>query len=359
MRVCILNDNFYRGSGITKVIQRLLQTDSFKNIEVYVAGCASLKDAAMLVEETQLVPQSHSRTFGLMAKGPGLFGAMFVFARWLRSTQCDLLHVHHRRLAVLAFLLRPFTGVPVLFTGHLTFAPALWFRWFSPNAATGVSPSVVRYIQQCTRARDVSLIYNPYEFDVAGLDAAWNRPLRVLSVGRLEPVKAHESLIRAWARLKQDGINVELDIYGEGPLRTSLETLILTNGLQSNVRLRGFADNIPERMGDYAFNVLVSEREGFPNSVVEAASKALPTLVTDVDGSRDTLPSELCLPNALPFGDAEALYQALRRWLANPLMIRQDGIRFFESLQKVCDPETIGHQYVTLYRRLASRRVPD
>ncbi len=48
-------------------------------------------------------------------------------------------------------------------------------------------------------------------------------PVRILSVGRLVPVKAHEKLIEAVSRLEKDGLNVQLDIIGDGELRQSLE----------------------------------------------------------------------------------------------------------------------------------------
>ncbi len=48
-------------------------------------------------------------------------------------------------------------------------------------------------------------------------------PIRILCVGRLIPVKAHSKLIEAISYLERDGMDVHLDIIGDGELRHSLE----------------------------------------------------------------------------------------------------------------------------------------
>ena len=48
-------------------------------------------------------------------------------------------------------------------------------------------------------------------------------PFRILSVGRLVPMKGHQMLIEAVAAVQQAGYNVQLDIVGAGPLREALE----------------------------------------------------------------------------------------------------------------------------------------
>ncbi len=352
MRICILNDNFYRGSGITLVVQRLVRSSAFREDAIYLAGCNRFIGRDAFVEATSIVPAGRTRTFDLMATGPRLITALFEFADWLREIHCDVVHVHHRRLAVLAELIRPLTKIPVLFTGHLTFPDSAWFRRLSPHVVTGVSPSVVAYLRRATRASQVHLVYNPHVFTHQAGRVKKTGICKAISIGRLEPVKAHAVLIEAWARLRDRGIDAHLDIHGEGPLRKSLEELIRVRRLQDRVTLPGFSTDLHDRMQAYSFNVLVSEREGFPNAVVEAAAQRLPTLLTDVDGSRDTLPKALELPNGIPFGDAEELATSLAVWLRSPEPVVRDGERFYESLSVLCELETIGSHYARIYREL-------
>ena len=369
MRICMLNDNFYRGSGITLVIERLAASQGFQEIELFLAGCRHFKGRSAFEEGASIVDPAHRRSFGLMGHSPAVIREMVRFGQWLRAIRCEVLHVHHRRLAVFARAIGAALGIPVLFTGHLTFADALWFKWMSPRTATGVSPSVVKYLQRCTKGERIELIYNPYEFESHASAVGQTQRLeadpsatglRAISVGRLEPVKAHAVLIKAWARLRDKGVSAQLDIFGDGPLRSALAELIRAKGLEGCVHLRGFAPDITDRLAGYSFHVLASEREGFPNVVVEAAARWRPSLLTNVDGSRDTLPGTgLLLPNAVPFGDAEILSEALRTWFGSPEKVRADGERFHDHLKELCSPDIIGDQYKTLYRLLLASKAAN
>jgi glycosyltransferase involved in cell wall biosynthesis len=356
VRICMLNDNFYRGSGITLALQRLLRTPAFAEMEVFLAGAETLEGRASTQEDTGMVPSGHYRCFPLMTAGAKLLPALLRFASWVRSMRFDVLHVHHRRLAVLANLSRPLHGTPVLFTGHLTFSDAGWFRQFAPADATGVSPSVVAYLRRCTKAERVSLIYNAVEFPERTANTATFGSAKALSVGRLEPIKGHRTLVDAWGRLRDRGVKAQLDIYGEGSLRGELMAQIADLGLQDVVRLRGFVPDIRELLPQYAFNVLASEKEGFPNVVVEAAAYGLPTLLTDVDGSRDAVPPGLTLPNRVMYGDVTALCEALAMWLGSPTQVEADGRRFTDHLRPKCAPEVVGRQFAEVYAGLRERR---
>lgn len=353
MRLCILNDNFYRASGITKALERLALSESFGKLDLFLAGCNSVRNREVSPEEQHIVPRDRHRTFFLMRKG-ALFAELLGFIKWLREIKCELIHVHHRRLSVLANLITPLTGIPVLFTGHLTFPEAIWFRYCAPRHMTGVSPSVVDYLQRCTRATNVSLIYNPHIFPERAPKVIIENPPRVVAMGRLEAIKGHALLIQAWSRLKEQGLNAQLDIIGEGQLRSHLEEFIFAKGVTDRVRLLGFVDNVDQRLNSYAFHVLTSEKEGFPNAVIESATHALPSLVTNVPGSRDTLPPDLVLPNCLPYGDVAALTQALATWIQSPDKIAADGLRFFEHLRMLCDPDAAGRKYLDLYNEMLS-----
>jgi glycosyltransferase involved in cell wall biosynthesis len=352
MRICMLNDNFYRGSGIARAIERIIRTPAFQGVDVYLAGCEKLSGKKSTQENTGMVPPDRYRFFPLMESNATLIPALYRFGKWVHEMRFDLLHVHHRRLAVYSQVIGRLAKVPVLFTGHLTFPSAMWFRELSPRTVSGVSSSVVDYLRRCTKAVEVRLIHNPVDFpDAAPCLAAFGHR-RVLFFGRLDPVKGLETLVEAWRHLKTKGIEAQLDIYGEGPLRSRLEKQIVELGLENNVRLCGFVADIRERLPSYSFNVLVSRVEGFPNSVVEAAALAIPTLLTLVDGSRDTLPPNLSLSNGLPYGDTGALVDALAQWLTAPQLLQADGRLFYDYLKVRCSPSVIGKQYLDLYSEL-------
>jgi glycosyltransferase involved in cell wall biosynthesis len=355
MRICMLNDNFYRGSGVTQAIRRIIQSPPFAGIDVHFVGCEKISGRKSLQEDNTFIPEGHYHFFPMMDAIHVLLPTLLRFGHWLRKMKFDAVHVHHRRLAVLANILEPVSGVPVVFTGHLTFPNAAWFREFSPKRVTGVSPSVVDYLRRATRATELSLVYNPYAFEHSDAPIHEMDLRRAVAIGRLDPVKGFGTLIEAWSRLKKNGIDAQLDIFGEGPLRDSLADQIDRHDLQHNIALRGFASDVSQRLPNYAFNILVSEREGFPNAVVEAAAFGRASLLNDVDGSRDALPPCLSLPNGLPFGDVEALTSTLERWFASPDLLQLDGRRFHDFLKSRCSPDIVGRQYLATYAGLVGK----
>ena len=63
--------------------------------------------------------------------------------------------------------------------------------------------------------------------------------------------------------------------------------------------------------------VLPSYREGFPNTVLEAGALDLPSIVTDINGSREII-IEGENGTIVPPHDTEALYEAIKRMTENP-----------------------------------------
>ncbi len=105
MRICMLNDNFYRGSGITRAIERIVRTPDFQSVDVYLAGCENLSGQRSTKENTGFVPPGQYRFFPLMESNATLISTLYRFGKWLREMRFDILHVHHRRLAVYSQLI--------------------------------------------------------------------------------------------------------------------------------------------------------------------------------------------------------------------------------------------------------------
>ena len=138
-------------------------------------------------------------------------------------------------------------------------------------------------------------------------------------VGRIVRDKGINELVKAFDRLHQEHNNVRLVLVG--PREDSLdpvkpETLeriqrgegIEAVGSQKDVRpFYAQADAL----------VFPSYREGFPNVVIEAGAMGLPSIVTDINGSREIV---IDGQNGIiiPAQDEEALYQAMKRFVEKP-----------------------------------------
>jgi glycosyltransferase involved in cell wall biosynthesis len=160
-------------------------------------------------------------------------------------------------------------------------------------------------------------------------------------------------LIDAWRVLRSRGLQAQLDIYGEGPLRSDLMNKIEADGLSGCVRLRGFTHDVLSEFRNSLFHVLVSEIEGFPNTVVEAAAQHVASLVSDVPGSRDTVPPDVILPNKAPYGNSAAIADALAKWFTSPEKVQSDGIAFHRFITARVSPAVISARYQSIYDQVA------
>ncbi len=142
-------------------------------------------------------------------------------------------------------------------------------------------------------------------------------------VGRIVRDKGINELIQAFDRLHREHPQTKLVLVGprEDNLDPVLpETLrridqgdgIEAVGRQSDVR--------PFYTGADAL-VFPSYREGFPNVVIEAGAMGLPSIVTDINGSREIIING---ENGIivPPQDAEALYQAMKRFVEDDKMVK-------------------------------------
>ncbi len=133
----------------------------------------------------------------------------------------------------------------------------------------------------------------------------------LLSVGRLEPVKGHDVLLEAVARLRR---RVKIAIVGEGSKAGSLAKRAEELGLALTL-----AGPVPhERLGDWYsaadLFVLPSRNEGHPNALVEALSCGTPSVATAVGAAPDLVAANGGL--LARAGDAHALAEAIAKALA-------------------------------------------
>jgi glycosyltransferase involved in cell wall biosynthesis len=153
------------------------------------------------------------------------------------------------------------------------------------------------------------------------LDHPWfapGQPPVILAVGRLNPEKEFDTLIRAFAELARRH-PARLMILGRGKEQAALEALISELGVGDRVALPGFADNPYAYMARASVHVLSSRWEGSPNVLVEAMACGTPVVATDCRSG----PSELLeggrLGPLVPVGDVSALAAGIEQALVAPV----------------------------------------
>ena len=106
---------------------------------------------------------------------------------------------------------------------------------------------------------------------------------KVIAVGALSVQKNFAYLVHAFARLKEE--NMELHIYGKGDRQLQLQQLIAQTG--ARVILKGQVNNIQEIIPEYDLYVMASLFEGFSLSVLEAMAIGKPLLLSDIPSFRE------------------------------------------------------------------------
>ncbi|RVU42180.1 glycosyltransferase [Lujinxingia sediminis] len=89
-----------------------------------------------------------------------------------------------------------------------------------------------------------------------------------------------------------------------------------------------------------------SREDALPRAVVEALSRAVPTLGSSAGGLPELLPDDALHPP----GDAESLAGDLRRYLTSPALLRAAATRGVETARKVADPARAAEHHDFLRR---------
>ena len=109
------------------------------------------------------------------------------------------------------------------------------------------------------------------------------------SVSRLVSQKRVGRLLEAMVFLHED---THLAIAGDGPLRGALGQHARHLGLRQRVHFLGHQSNIATLIDAVDALVITSDREGMSGAMLEAMSRGVPVISTDVSGAREALEPE-------------------------------------------------------------------
>lgn len=143
---------------------------------------------------------------------------------------------------------------------------------------------------------------------------------RVIAVGRLSAHKGFDDLVRAIALLRRRGVDVHLELVGDGEQADALRSLAAELHITDHVLFRGWLPFPEARRAMSEATVLVHPSEGLgdglPNVVREAMALGTPVIGTRVAGIPDAL-GDGCGVLVSP-RDPPALAYALDRLLRDP-----------------------------------------
>jgi len=191
-------------------------------------------------------------------------------------------------------------------------------------------------------------------------------PYRILSIARLAAKKGLPTVLKALARLKQDGIAFDYTLIGDGDDRETILRLIETLGLSDRTRWLGTLphDVVREHYRQSDLFVLGCEvaangdRDGIPNVLVESLAMGVPVVATRVSAIPEIItPGETGLLGA-PKGP-DRMAAAMLRGLQDHDLRRKVIAAGRQRVQASFDNVTLVDELVRIHRaqlRIASAR---
>lgn len=179
------------------------------------------------------------------------------------------------------------SSVPVV-ACEVTDARRLWLRgWMRPRdafyrrAAKVVAPEPVIAEWLAARGARASAIHNPLEPPPSFEPTKNGSRRRVVMLTRLSIEKRPELLLRAFAIIAQRYPEWDLEIYGLGPQRNTLEHLAEDLAPPGRIRICGFSTDHYAALAGADIFVSASWIEGFGNAIWEALACGVPVIAMD------------------------------------------------------------------------------
>lgn len=260
--------------------------------------------------------------------------ATFRLARQFEEWGIDVVHCHDRYTNLVGCLAGRLAGVPLVvaskrwgettpahrLVGIVAYHLAHRVLVNSEGAAESLPRTEFvsrRRVDLVTNFVDDAVFETPPQHWISQSREALGIPVGAPVVGvvaSLRPIKEHETLLEAVARLTCSHPSLRVVFVGVGPSMGYLRAEALRLGLAERAIFAGLRPQAPSMHSVFDVSVLTSRSEGFPNSVVEAMAVGRPVVGTDVTGIRDAIANGRT-GFLVPRGDAEALATALRRLL--------------------------------------------
>lgn len=171
---------------------------------------------------------------------------------------------------------------------------------------------------------------------------------RIISVGRLTPIKRFDRLIDAFAMISNFIPNWHIDIFGDGSDKDSLNSQITKLHLNNRIMIHPPTNDIFTEMKKSQFLVMTSESEGFPLVLMEAMACGIPCLSFDCPYG----PGEIIEHNKTGLlavnGDISDLANKMQYLMMNPDIIEEMSKEARASASKY-KKETVMKAWEQLY----------
>lgn len=177
-------------------------------------------------------------------------------------------------------------------------------------------------------------------------------PPRIVMVARFASPKDHRTLLEALAGLKE--LNWFIDFIGDGPLQSQAEKMSRELGIADRTGFLGVCNDVPEKLAMYQVLLLISNREGFPISILEGMRAGLPVIASDVGGVSEAVVNGVT-GFLVPRGDADRLRLCLAKLFINAELRVAMGTAGRRLFKKSFTLENMVERTITVYREILEK----
>ncbi|PLX72505.1 MAG: glycosyl transferase [Azoarcus sp.] len=314
----------------------------------------------------------HGEVFEMKMKGDADVG-LALRLRWLIADEApDIVHIHSRRGADLWGGVGAMLGrVPVVLSRRVDNPEAQWLvraKYSMYEHVIAISDGIRKVLlDEGLRADRVSCVRSavdprPYlgDYDKAAFRAGLGVPADALLIGMVAQLikrKGHRHLLQALDDVLVRHPRAQVLIYGRGPLEAELRQMIVERGLQRNVRLMGFSDNLPAVIGCLDLLVHPADLEGLGVSLLQAAAAAVPIVACRAGGIPEAVRHGLNGLLTEP-GDVAGLAAAINSLLGDAVLREHMGAAGRALMLREFSVDAMCEGNLAVYRKvLASQQV--
>jgi glycosyltransferase involved in cell wall biosynthesis len=229
--------------------------------------------------------------------------------KFLNQNNVSILHCHGAKASTIGKGVKIFSNIKVVSTIH---GHKKNNTFTNLDAVIGVNKLLIENIPKGT--------YIPNWFNPSHAGERSSRTGPIIAIGRLEPVKGFNQLIKSWINIQED-----LEIIGSGPEEQNLHQLINNLNLSDRIKIVTNCDysSIEEKYKTTSGLIVSSHREGGPRVVLEAINHEIPVLGSKVGIIPDLITSEyLSEP-----GNQESLQALLEEMVPMLAQLNMEGIK--------------------------------
>jgi sugar transferase (PEP-CTERM/EpsH1 system associated) len=179
------------------------------------------------------------------------------------------------------------------------------------------------------------------------------------TVGRVQDVKDHASLLDAFVLLRQrlpaHAAKLRLAIVGDGPLLAALRARAQEAGVTEFTWFPGARTDIALLLREFDIFAMSSIAEGTPGSALEAMASALPVVGTRVGGIPEVI-ADGVTGTLVPPSDPAAMASALAAYVQDRARAAAHGAAGRERLLRLYNMTAMVAAYESLYDALCERK---